>query len=268
MGARRIWRPWDSQPQEAAPIAAEWRRGLHSVLLPSIGLRDYSGEQWTTWGTAPTRSGDRHGVCIDTTGAFGGLMLSPAANSATASQTHLFVVETTAVSGDYAGLFSVASADGSSNSLSFQRDNTGRWAVWGGGSNANLDMSYAAAFGPSVLIVTGDASGSAAYLDGVQVLAGGSAPASQGNSRIVLFGERAASASYATKGKCYLRAGWTRGLSAAEIADISGNPWRLFAPREMRIWKPSAAAVPNITAVYADSVTTSSVTPRVTLDFA
>lgn len=44
---------------------------------------------------------------------------------------------------------------------------------------------------------------------------------------------------------------------------------RLFAPIERRIWMPSAgSAVPNITAVYADSVTASSVVPRVTLDYA
>ena len=44
---------------------------------------------------------------------------------------------------------------------------------------------------------------------------------------------------------------------------------RAFAPIERRIWVPSASsAVPSITAVYADSVTASSVVPRVTLDFA
>lgn len=58
-------------------------------------------------------------------------------------------------------------------------------------------------------------------------------------------------------------------LSPAEAASLTAWPWQLFAPIERRIWVPSASsAVPSITAVYADSVTASSVVPRVTLDFA
>lgn len=58
-------------------------------------------------------------------------------------------------------------------------------------------------------------------------------------------------------------------LSLAELRQLATNPWQLFAPIERRIWVPSASsAVPSITAVYADSVTASSVVPRVTLDFA
>ena len=55
----------------------------------------------------------------------------------------------------------------------------------------------------------------------------------------------------------------------AALLAYSTNPWGyLFAPTERRIWVPSASVVPSITAVYADSVTASSVVPRVTLDFA
>lgn len=62
---------------------------------------------------------------------------------------------------------------------------------------------------------------------------------------------------------------YSRVLSPAEFADDYAAPWRMFAPIERRIWVPSASsAVPSITAVYADSVTASSVVPRVTLDFA
>lgn len=61
------------------------------------------------------------------------------------------------------------------------------------------------------------------------------------------------------------RAYWPKGLRQR----FAQNPWELFAPIERRIWAPSAGgAVPSITAVYADSVTASSVVPRVTLDFA
>ena len=63
-----------------------------------------------------------------------------------------------------------------------------------------------------------------------------------------------------------------RAMGDAEAAAASATrarQWELFAPIERRIWVPSASsAVPSITAVYADSVTASSVVPRVTLDFA
>lgn len=57
-------------------------------------------------------------------------------------------------------------------------------------------------------------------------------------------------------------------LTDAECAEIQANPFCIWGPLERRIWVPSAVAVPSITAVYADSVTASSVVPRVTLDFA
>lgn len=57
--------------------------------------------------------------------------------------------------------------------------------------------------------------------------------------------------------------------SSAEAAAFHDNPWQIFTPIERRIWVPSASsAVPSITAVYADSVTASSVDLRVTLDYA
>lgn len=66
---------------------------------------------------------------------------------------------------------------------------------------------------------------------------------------------------------------WDRALSGAEHETLGRSPetlWAyLLAPIEHRIWVPSAGGtVPSITAVYADSVTASSVVPRVTLDFA
>lgn len=62
---------------------------------------------------------------------------------------------------------------------------------------------------------------------------------------------------------------WRRGLSLGELRALYGLPWGIiFAPIERRIWVPVGGAVPNITAVYADSVTASSVVPRVTLDYA
>lgn len=62
---------------------------------------------------------------------------------------------------------------------------------------------------------------------------------------------------------------WHAELPSGHAQKLSANPWQIFAPLERRIWVPSASsAVPSITAVYADSVTASSVVPRVTLDYA
>ena len=53
------------------------------------------------------------------------------------------------------------------------------------------------------------------------------------------------------------------------MQQISADPFgALFEPRRIFVPVPAPASVPTITAVYADSVTGSSVTPRVTLDFA
>lgn len=58
-------------------------------------------------------------------------------------------------------------------------------------------------------------------------------------------------------------------MTAAEYRVLREAPYSLLADRENHTWVAAAAgAVPSITAVYADSVTASSVVPRVTLDFA
>lgn len=68
-----------------------------------------------------------------------------------------------------------------------------------------------------------------------------------------------------------LSALWAGPQPDSYVSRVMRDPWHaLFAPIERRIWVPSAggSSVPNITAVYADSVTASSVVPRVTLDYA
>lgn len=42
-------------------------------------------------------------------------------------------------------------------------------------------------------------------------------------------------------GDCFGQFAWDRALSAAEIAEVSRNPWQLFAPEPRRIWVPSGA---------------------------
>lgn len=58
--------------------------------------------------------------------------------------------------------------------------------------------------------------------------------------------------------------------TAFDGAELSRNPWQLFAPIERRIWVPGEApgGVPSITAVYAENITATSADYRVTLDYA
>lgn len=268
---REIARPWTQQPHgPVQPSAWARSRGIASLLLPSAGLVDLvDGGTWATWGTAPVRSTGPHGVCIDTTAAFGGLLLMPSSNICAGAQSHVALVETTAVSGSYAGLIATASSDGAGASLALQQDATANWDLWLGGSNYHLVPQPGTAFGPTAIVMTGSASLSEVYVGGAQSASQAAGPTTQSSSRIILFGERAANASYATKGRLYVYAAFQIALSAADARYISANPWQLFAPTKRRIWVPSASsAVPSITAVYADSVTASSVVPRVTLDFA
>lgn len=58
--------------------------------------------------------------------------------------------------------------------------------------------------------------------------------------------------------------------TAFDGAELSRNPWSLFAPIERRIWVPGEApgGVPSITAVYAENITATSADYRVSLNYA
>ncbi len=262
--------PRTRQPQgPVQPSAWARSRGIGSLLLPSAGLRDLvDGGTWSSWGTAPVIGTGLHGRCIDSTAAFGGLSLTPAVNQATAAQTHILLVETTATSGAYAGLLACASGDGSSASVSVQRNsgNT-QWATWCGVADTNWSSPTSQAIGPSLLILTGNSAGTYTYLDGTAIETTAGAPVAQSNSRLVLGGERAANAGYATKTRIYLYAHLTQRLTAGEVAALSANPWQLFAPAERRIWVPSAGgSLPTLSAAtyMPGSLTSSGFRPRVT----
>lgn len=63
---------------------------------------------------------------------------------------------------------------------------------------------------------------------------------------------------------------WRRALSIDELRETYANPWSLFAPRRRRIPAYSAApsAVPSITFVGAENITSNSASYRVTLNYA
>lgn len=234
-----IWTEETRTKQPTGPARINWRSplslGLTAAVLPTAGLRDQvTQELWTTWGTAPSLKPGRHGVAWDNTAAFGGLMLQSLRNLATAAQTHIVLVETTDTSGAYAGLFSTSTADGSTaGSLSFQRESGDSiWTSYGssGGSPAPTYL-VSKAFGPTILVLSGDSSGITSWAGGIQIgTTAANTPVAQSNCRIVLFGERFASVGNSTKAKIYGYWGFNRRLSNAEIAEITRNPWQLYEP--------------------------------------
>lgn len=268
---REIELHWEQQPQEQVR-PSEWAlsRGIGSLLLPSIGLRDLiDGAEWEVWGTPPAVTSGQHGICLDTTAAYGGLLLRPRVNLSGAAQTHVMLVQTTGIAGQYAGLLSSSSIGGDNASLSIQANASSVWSTWLG----NADSAWSGVstqYGPTLLIVTGDASGTKTYLGGTLIHSTASAPAAQVNSRIVLFGERSALASYATAGRLWLYAGLQQRLSDAEVADLNGNLWqRLLDPIVFSTWADAAPiSVPNITFVGAENITATSADYRATLDYA
>jgi len=241
MPQRPAERPWLVLPQEAGvTLRRRYAADAGSLLLPGVGgLIDLvDGGTWTPWGTAPVMSAGVHGLCIDSTAAFGGLTLAPKRSLATAAQTHILLVETTAVSGDYAGLVTSANSDGSQASLAMQRDATAKWACWvSNGTFDPFDFANSPSLGPSVIILTGDASGTVAYVDGV-LQASLPAPSVFSTSRLVLGGARDASASYATKARIWLYVQLTRRVSTDEIAEITAYLPSVLEPQ--LIWEPRA----------------------------
>lgn len=216
-------------------------RALTAGSVPAFGLRDVvTGESWTTWGTAPVRTATARGFAWDTTAAFGGLMLESRLNIAKAYQTHLLIVETTATSGAFAGLIGVGDAGGANNSLVYQRnDSDSNWRTY---PDASTIGPTAKVFGPTVMVFRAAASGRDLFHGGVVVGSVANAATAQSSSRIVLFGERSASTTYATKARLWGYFGWSRALTDDEVVSVSRNPWQLLAPERRPVFYSLPAA--------------------------
>lgn len=240
------------QPQGWAEIdwSSPLARGLSLSLVPSVSLLDQvTGEQWVTFGTAPKLNPARLGIAGDSSAAFGGYRLQPSKNVSTAAQSMMFVGEFLSKSGNYAGLMAVTNATGSSNSFTFQDAAAGVFALGQDTTLSATSLSSSVAFGPSVIIAVGGDGPASAYKDGAVILAsGGGVPTTKTDSRIIVMGERQASASFSVKGRVYLFAHWTRRLLDTEIAALSANPWQLFT---RRIWIPVSTATGGGSTVLA-----------------
>lgn len=242
-------RPWDAQPQRAVRLADAFA-GAGACLLPSLCFVDLvSGQLWTPFGTTPGASVQGLGRAVDSTGAAGGLYLTPTINLSGAAQTHILIAQAVSNTGNYAGLIASASADGSSASLSLQKSTLTNYYYWSGGTD--VAAVSAPTIDPSVIVVAGDAAGTDVWVGGALALSTGSGPVARSNSRVILLGERSASASYATLGRVWLYLGLPYRLDAPTTRAIALTPpeqlyGAVFAPLDRPVWM-SAAALAAIT---------------------
>ncbi len=252
-------RVWTQQPQYRVEI--EWEnpitQGLALSMSPVNGFADVvTGEQYIPFGTAPVISIGAFGKCLDSITDWGGIRISPARNICTVEQTHILLVECVQRNYAYGGIFACANANGTSGSFTVQDNGGNIFAVFTS-YPIGTTLPSNIPFGPSMIVISGDASGSIAYKDGETIMASGPAPAVKSDSRFVLSGESSADANYATKCRIYFHASFTRRLSVAEIKSITRNPWQIFKKKDRRIWIPSASGgVHTTTSILTSDVAT------------
>lgn len=231
-----LFEEWTSQPTQAAGI--DWSdplaRGLVDVidLSGSIPRSVILGTPPTSFGTKPVGGVFRHGRAADASVAFGGWFFQRSDGKYTAAeQTHVAVAQYDSATGNYGGYFATADGSGASNSASLQ-DATGGdvWLYPAGVKVVGAANSFRTST-PLVLVATFNSAAHAIYVNGDRVasVTGASVP-DYSTSRLVLFGERSGSSSYAVKGRAALHLLYNRILTASEIRMISANPWQVFEP--------------------------------------
>lgn len=243
------------QPQGVARLRPEFAAGIVDVAVQRNSL--LNGSAWSTFGTEPTYDVGALGRRVNALSNFGGLYLKPEINCAVAEQTHLFCGEITANTGDYAGILACASGDGSAGSFSIQRrSGASGWDVFTTGSVLSLPngdlLTNAGVFN---LVLVARAGTIRVYLNGALWGSASASPTVQSNSRIVVFGERAISSSYSTKGVSYVRGSWARGFDATTALALSANPWSLFQSSRRIYVQLGAAANESGPGTYAGTTT-------------
>lgn len=269
-----VW-PWTQQPQEAVSASPLVRQYGGVLLLPSVGSRMLldAGEITVSNATPPALTTDSAGL---------GWALS-----GNASELGYVATPTGATYGTAATLLVMLRADADPSAANTDGI---------GGVNFNISWNHTSgAFrGAAAAYVTDWTAASFGELHGGQLhilamtLAGGvlyairdgvlqSAVSAPGALQVgaVSWGVHHRTAGNGTLGaRVYGYYASTRAVPVPVLTRLTSSREQffggLFAPIERRIWVPGEApgGVPSITAVYADSVTTSSVVPRVTLDFA
>lgn len=222
------------QPQGAVVLLPEFRDSVVDVGFQKTSVLD--GAAWSTFGTAPTFDAGPQGLRTNQLAAFGGLVRTGLAN-ATASQVLLFSGYVTTRSGAYAGLIARSQTGGGGASLTIQREGTdGNWRIYHAG-NTEMPNGVINPDEPFTLVISAIGGKIYPYVNGSlwgSVITASAATTTL--SRIVVFGESAASASYSTKGVCYVRGAWNKGWPPEVAREVSINPWRIFAPDPRRLY--------------------------------
>ena len=227
-----------SQPPGALAAADE---SISSLLLPAGGsmieCARYQPSSVVPFGAALTEGVGKFGRAIQ--GSGGGLILNNADAYSVNAYTATFVVNITAFD-TWGGIFTVSNADATgrfglqrnnaTTELRVYHDNTSFTTVTGvttADFTAGGDLVFTTSF-------AGTATGSLKmYLNGVLKFSGTHSivPTASSSPRLVLLGERSASATAGTDGKVYLACLHNRQLDDAEVIALHDNPWQLFKPR-------------------------------------
>ena len=233
-------RVWTVQPPPGTPI--DWDSPLAQGLVDVIDMHGFPrsmllGTPATLFGTSqqfgqPTSQG----VAFDTNASYAGVYFERAdAAYAPLSQSHVFVGQFNAYSGQYAGLICSADQAGSTSRATLQFDSASTFYFF-----VDTTTAYTATVAIPVgkqLVLSASVSPSEAasvYLNGAfaATFSGATTRGSLSGSRLVVFGERTASPSYASEGLCAAHLFYRRTLSATEHAAIGRNPWQIFHRRQ------------------------------------
>jgi hypothetical protein len=237
-----------SQPQRGARI--DWANPLTSRLSTAIVFNGpaydaVSGSLLTStsFGSAPNISAGTKGLGL--AGSGGGVALTGKNFQLPSEYTVTCLVSLSAVDASYGGVISIANSAGTETAFQIQRGSatdafavstsTASYGVASGGSISGLVGKYAC------ITFTRTASGTKLVINAVATTGTAGTVGTIGNGRIVIFGERASSATTGSDGLAYGLYIHNRALSDAEIKSLSDNPWQLFAPVSRAIWVPVSA---------------------------
>lgn len=259
----RGWRPWTVQPPPGTPI--DWdsphSHGLVDVIeMYGLPRSKLLGTPATIFGTSQTYGfPSAQGVALNTLASFSGVVFERLSDGlyTPPAQTHIALQRRAAYSGDYAGLFCSAEGNGSSNSLVLQASSssiTNGTYYLGGSPLDSYTIPLLANTATQCIAVAGGASGITMYVNGAFAVATAStvAVSALGTSRLVLFGERTASPTYATEGLYALHLFYNVEKDTTSAETLSRNPWQVYH-RRRRVY--SLITGSTISASISESVT-------------
>lgn len=273
MSVRDSLLSWSQQPQEAVGINPAW--GLSPELVWSAAPVD--DQIWTPGGAFPqvvTAAG--RGLTF-TGGQSVGMTRQGRPNFAATKFTAVVVFDwTSGASNNYPQLLQLGGPENCGFIVGALSPSGGDIALVKGGVSV-VGSGLALTSGVTYVLVMSHDQVSGEYYALLRPPAGGATTRDSANntavsynsvSGVMAFGIGRRDLPVSWNGSVYFAFASYDFLPEAGGRELLHNPWALIEGRSIYVPPSVAALAPNITAVYADSVTASSVTPRVTLDFA